>query len=430
MTSDPTRPGAPDPAPPPAGAVQRRPGAPDAAALPAGAAQRPPAAPRTASPAPHAGVGGAVPHAGAGGPAPDDRAGGPVPDGTPRAGTPEGDRPGAGGPARPAGAPACPAGAAVRAALPGTDRPGRAGTDGPARSAGRPRTAGPGRATAKGAQRRAAVLDAAEGILSASGGSELTLRAVADAAGVRLGHLQYYFPSRADLLAALLDRILTAALHRVAALASPAGADATDATDPADAAGAGGEVEATDAAEGAGAPMPAGASGPAGTSGPAAATRPTGASGPTGATGSARSSDAPRASGAARPVADPAAGADGGGVAVALDAVLGDHGELPLVRLFTEVWAMAAHDAAAAASVAAFYGRYAGHVADFVRVHAPAVGAEEARARAEVFVMAVEGAALFRSGIAGRPSPAAEALLRRTLLGLLTGPGTTGAPFV
>ncbi|MFE0013149.1 TetR/AcrR family transcriptional regulator, partial [Streptomyces erythrochromogenes] len=72
----------------------------------------------------------------------------------------------------------------------------------------------PSAPTPKGHQRRAALLDAAEHVLGSAGGAELTMRAVADAAGVRLGHLQYYFPARSDLLAALLDRILTASLAR------------------------------------------------------------------------------------------------------------------------------------------------------------------------------------------------------------------------
>ncbi|MFJ6777722.1 TetR/AcrR family transcriptional regulator [Streptomyces yangpuensis] len=191
--------------------------------------------------------------------------------------------------------------------------------------------------TPKGHQRRTALLDAAEHILGSAGGAELTMRAVADAAGVRLGHLQYYFPSRSDLLAATLERILAASLTRVAA---PAAAG--------DAAG------------------------------------------------------------------DPAA---------VLDVLLGDHDDPSLVRLFTEVWAMAAHDADAAAAVRAFYAAYAGHVARFVRDRSPRPDPGVALARAEVFVMLMEGAALFRSGVAGSASPATDAVLRHTLLGLLAPPG-------
>ncbi|MEU9719748.1 TetR family transcriptional regulator [Streptomyces sp. NPDC047976] len=204
-------------------------------------------------------------------------------------------------------------------------------------------SAGP---TPKGELRRTALLDAAERILGSAGGAELTMRAVADAAGVRLGHLQYYFPARSDLVAALLDRILTASLERVAGLTGGQG--------------------------------PAAGPGPAARPGPAA-----------------------------------------GGLDAALDSVLAEHEDLSLVRLFTEVWAMAAHDPAAAAAVRAFYDRYTDHVAGLILRLRPGLPEAGARSRAEVFVMVMEGAALFRSGIAGTPGPAAEARLRRVLLDLL-----------
>ncbi|MFJ3921473.1 TetR/AcrR family transcriptional regulator [Streptomyces sp. NPDC090022] len=186
--------------------------------------------------------------------------------------------------------------------------------------------------TPKGRQRRTALLDAAGRILASSGGSELTLRAVADEAGVRLGHLQYYFPSRSALLSALLDRVLASSLERVALLTS-------------------------------------------------------------------------------RP--------DGNSVDALLDGVLTDHDDPALVRLFTEVWAMAAHDPEAAAAVRAFYDQYATHVADFLRDHAPALSPDTARRRAEVFVMLMEGASLFRSGVAGRRSAETDAHLRHVLLTFL-----------
>ncbi|MEU8778110.1 TetR family transcriptional regulator [Streptomyces sp. NPDC048606] len=187
--------------------------------------------------------------------------------------------------------------------------------------------------TPKGRQRREALLDAAAHVLTSSGGSELTLRAVAEHAGVRLGHLQYYFPTRAALLAALLDRVLAASLERVTALT--------------------------------------------------------------------------------------AAHTDGTDREALLDGVLSDHDDPRLVRLFTEVWALAAHDGEAAAAVRAFYDRYAEHVAAFVRDRAPGLSAAEAHHRAEVFVMLMEGSALFRSGITGRRTAGSDARLRETALTLL-----------
>ncbi|MET9599282.1 MULTISPECIES: TetR/AcrR family transcriptional regulator [unclassified Streptomyces] len=192
--------------------------------------------------------------------------------------------------------------------------------------------------TSKGRQRRTALLDAAERVLTGSGGSELTLRAVAEEAGVRLGHLQYYFPARSDLLSALLDRILASSLERVTALTALTAAD-THGTDR----------EAL------------------------------------------------------------------------LDAVLSDHDDPRLVMLFTEVWALAAHDEEAAAAVRAFYDQYVTHVAAFVREHAPGVSEAEAHHRAEVFVMLMEGSALFRSGITGRRTAGTDARLREAALTLLGG---------
>lgn len=64
----------------------------------------------------------------------------------------------------------------------------------------------------KGDLRRAALLEAAEQVLVSSGNANATMRNFADAANVRLGHLQHYFPTRSDLMKALLDRILQRSL--------------------------------------------------------------------------------------------------------------------------------------------------------------------------------------------------------------------------
>jgi len=61
----------------------------------------------------------------------------------------------------------------------------------------------------RAAQRREQLLDAAVEVLIRGGLDGLTLRDVAAQAGVRLSTLQYIFSSRADLVAALSERVLT-----------------------------------------------------------------------------------------------------------------------------------------------------------------------------------------------------------------------------
>ncbi len=60
----------------------------------------------------------------------------------------------------------------------------------------------------RAAQRREQLLAAAARVLVADGLEDLTLRAVAAEAGVRLSTLQYIFPSRADLVHALVEHVL------------------------------------------------------------------------------------------------------------------------------------------------------------------------------------------------------------------------------
>lgn len=76
----------------------------------------------------------------------------------------------------------------------------------------------------KGLLRRAAILDAATAVLVEQGHGEFGLRAVATAAGLRLSHVQYYFPTLHTLLSALVVRILEDADARIRALPS-AGAE-------------------------------------------------------------------------------------------------------------------------------------------------------------------------------------------------------------
>ncbi|MFF2844486.1 TetR/AcrR family transcriptional regulator [Paenarthrobacter sp. NPDC057981] len=67
----------------------------------------------------------------------------------------------------------------------------------------------------KGALRKAALLDAAEEVLVTKGNANAAMRDFAAAAGVRIGHLQHYFPTRADLIRAVLERALERSLQRL-----------------------------------------------------------------------------------------------------------------------------------------------------------------------------------------------------------------------
>ncbi|MEV4744127.1 TetR/AcrR family transcriptional regulator [Streptomyces sp. NPDC049555] len=193
------------------------------------------------------------------------------------------------------------------------------------------------RLTARGSARRTSLLDAAEKVLVTSGNAAASLRAVAAEAGVRIGHLQHFFPTRADLIHAVLARALDRSLHRLA-----------------------------------------------------------------GTTGFRPAADA-----------DPAA---------TVTALLAEHDDPHLVRLYVEVWALAARDEDIAPVVRAFYRTYVAHVEDFVRRCRPDLPAGDRRARAETFVALLEGAALMRSGIAGTRSAALDRHLVRQAVRLLTGP--------
>ncbi|WP_224285239.1 TetR/AcrR family transcriptional regulator [Streptomyces sp. LS1784] len=182
----------------------------------------------------------------------------------------------------------------------------------------------------KGAQRREQLLDTAEELLVTEGGTELTMRTVATAAGVRLGHLQHYFPTHAELVAAVLGRVLDRSVERLGPLLDPG-----------------------------------------------------------------RAEDA------------------------LLGELLAEQQDPRLVRLFAELWALAARDPAVAAAVRAFYDRYRELVAAFLAGRHPGLTEEQRHARARVFIMLVEGASLFRSGLAGTAEPAADAELLHTARALL-----------
>lgn len=203
-------------------------------------------------------------------------------------------------------------------------------------------TEGAGRraGTGKGALKRTALLDAAEEILLASGYAELSMRAVATAAGVRLGHLQYYFPNRADLVGAVLARVLNRSLDRLQPLLA---------------------VESA-----------------AGPTGPAEVVR----------------------------------------------TLLAEQEDPQSVRLFTELWALAAHDETVAEAVRGFYGDYRDQVSAFLHRFRPDLPEEVCRSRAVVFTMLMEGAALFRSGIAAHRTPTTDVELRALAATLFSAPTT------
>ena len=60
----------------------------------------------------------------------------------------------------------------------------------------------------KGKERINNILDAATALLIDSGYSNFSMRKVADSAGIKLGNLQYYFPSKNMLVSAMLDRTI------------------------------------------------------------------------------------------------------------------------------------------------------------------------------------------------------------------------------
>jgi AcrR family transcriptional regulator len=80
-------------------------------------------------------------------------------------------------------------------------------------------------ATPRGEVRRDHILKAASDLLLDEGYAGFSVRGVAARAGVRLSHVQYYFPDPADIVAALLDRFVVQYSREVMARFR-AGADA------------------------------------------------------------------------------------------------------------------------------------------------------------------------------------------------------------
>jgi len=66
----------------------------------------------------------------------------------------------------------------------------------------------------KGQQTAFTILQAAEELIIASGYHSFSLRKVADTAGITLGNLQYYYPSKDKLIAAMLDNSIQRYIDR------------------------------------------------------------------------------------------------------------------------------------------------------------------------------------------------------------------------
>ena len=105
-----------------------------------------------------------------------------------------------------------------------------------ARPATRPRTAGthrsasapPRRGYQVGHETRQAIIAVAGKVLVESGYAGLTLKRVADAAGVSVGNLNYHFRTKESLLEALIDHVLTDLSARFEVLIDRGIADGTD----------------------------------------------------------------------------------------------------------------------------------------------------------------------------------------------------------
>jgi len=78
------------------------------------------------------------------------------------------------------------------------------------------------RESRKGQQRRQDILDTAKSILVNEGWEAFSMREVAARLGIRHGNLQYYFPTKQDLLVALYDSEVSAYISGVASAVASA----------------------------------------------------------------------------------------------------------------------------------------------------------------------------------------------------------------
>lgn len=195
---------------------------------------------------------------------------------------------------------------------------------------------------AKGELRRVALLEAAERVLATSGNANASMRHFAAAANVRLGHLQHYFPTRADLMHAVLERALQRSLDQLR------------------------EVSGVDIVGG----------------------------------------DAQMSRSETEQV---------------VAALLHQYSDPATVRLYVEIWAMAASDEEVAAVLRGFYADYAGHVEHIVRRAQPQLAPKTRQAAANSIVAVLEGAAIVRSGFAGLRSDGTDEEILATIQRLLHG---------
>jgi AcrR family transcriptional regulator len=82
--------------------------------------------------------------------------------------------------------------------------------------------------TSKGSARRERILEVARHVLAEEGVDGFVLRGIAERAGVALGNLQYYFPTRVDLLDAVVRAELDGDLRAMDDAAAGAGASDLD----------------------------------------------------------------------------------------------------------------------------------------------------------------------------------------------------------
>ncbi|WP_104109542.1 TetR/AcrR family transcriptional regulator [Arthrobacter sp. N199823] len=196
----------------------------------------------------------------------------------------------------------------------------------------------------KGELRREALLEAAEHVLVTAGNANATMRNFAAASNVRIGHLQHYFPTRSDLMQALLDRVLQRSLTW---MRESTGVD----------------LERDSHAR---------------------ITR-----------------------------------EESGQIASSL---MQQQNDPTTVRLYVEIWAMAASDDAIAAVLRDFYSQYAEYVQLIVKRAQPEMETATQQARANSLVALFEGAALVSAGFAGLRSPGTDNELLGAIQHLIHGP--------